>query len=456
METISPIKMAQVENPIPHNFITRDYQDSFYNCIADGYKRGVKIAHRRWGKDKTAWNLMIKESQKRVGNYLYIFPEFKQARLTVWEGKDRLGYPFLDHIPEEIIKGNLNNVEMKAKFKNGSMIYMGGADSNPDSYRGPNPVGIVFSEYSYQNPHAWDVMRPILMENKGWALFIYTPLGQNHGFELYEMAKNNDKWYCDLETIENTGVFTKEDVEEEIKQGMSKDKAQQEFYCSFVASIIGAYYSKEMQSANEQDRICGVPVVAGVPVSTYWDLGIDDSMTIWFNQEIGREIHLVNCYGNSGEGLTHYVNYLKDWRERHNVTFKKHWLPHDARNRELQTGKSSIDFLKELGVDCDTVDRPAKKEHGIEAVRQILSICWFDKKECDIGIQGLTQYRKKWDEVNRVFSNTPLHDWASHWNDGFQTMALYYQSIRPVRAKQPTIYEPTFSGGSAGGTWAGK
>lgn len=226
---------------LPYNYQARPYQSGLYDCIANGYKRAVAVWHRRAGKDKTLLNLLIKEAFKRTGVYYYFFPTYNQGRKVLWDGIDRNGFRYLDHIPEPLREGNPNTTEMKIRLINGSLIQIIGTD-NIDAIMGTNPVGCVFSEYSLQNPAAWDLIRPILAENGGWAVFNYTPRGRNHGFVLYEMAKNNPEWFCECLTVDDTGVVTPEMVQAERDAGMSEEMIQQEFYCSFEASLEACFF----------------------------------------------------------------------------------------------------------------------------------------------------------------------------------------------------------------------
>jgi len=421
------VKKKTREISIPYKFKPRGYQEGMFNCLADGYKRGVGVWHRRAGKEKTMWNLMIKESQKRVGTYYYLFPTYNQGKKIIWDGIDRAGFPYLDHIPPEIRKGKPNATEMKIPLKNGSLIQIIGTD-NYNSIMGTNPIGCVFSEYSLQNPAAWTFIRPILTENEGWALFNFTPRGENHAYELYQMAVDNDRWYSELLTVDDTLAISKEAIRREIEDGMPEEMVQQEFYCSFSVAVPGAYFAKEMTDAQQQGRITRVPVDPNVPILTFWDLGVDDSTTIWLIQEARNELHVVHCYSNSGFGLVHYVNYLKDWRNSHNVTFDVHILPHDGRARTIQTGKTSVEVLGEYGFNCETTKRPQNKVlDGVEATRRLIPRLWFDKENCESGISALKQYRKEYVERDKVYKEQPVHDWSSHYADGLQTAALYYQ-----------------------------
>ncbi len=125
----------------------------------NGVKRAVAVWHRRAGKDKTLINLIIKKAFERKGTYYYYFPTQAQGRKIIWNGMDKAGMPFLDHVPKELI-AQKKDQEMLIKLTNGSIIQIVGTDRG--EVVGPNPVGCVFSEYSLQNPIAWQFVQPIL------------------------------------------------------------------------------------------------------------------------------------------------------------------------------------------------------------------------------------------------------------------------------------------------------
>ena len=294
---------------IPHNFIPRTYQLPLLQAMDSGKKRAVWIAHRRAGKDKTLLNLTIRKMFERTGAYYYFLPTYAQAKKIIWDGIDGDGLKFLDHFPAEVIKKK-NDSEMKIEVVNGSIFQLIGTD-NIDSIMGTNPVGCVFSEYALQSPSAWDMVRPIIRENDGWAVFNYTPRGKNHGFDLYQMAKDNPEWFCEVLTIRNTfrpnghPIISEEDIQRERDEGMSDELIQQEYYCSFTAAVTGAYYAKQMAQAEIDKRITSVPYDSALLVDTWWDLGIGDSTVIWFTQTYGKEIRVIDYYEANGEGLAH-------------------------------------------------------------------------------------------------------------------------------------------------------
>lgn len=311
---------------IPFNYTPRQYQVPLYNCIANGKKRAVAIWHRRAGKDKTLINLLAKEAFKRVGIYYYLFPTYNQGRKVFWDGIDRNGFRYLNHIPQELREGLPNQQEMKIRLVNGSLIQVIGTD-NIDAIMGTNPVGCVFSEYSLQNPQAWDLIRPILAENGGWAVFNYTPRGRNHGYDLYIMAQNNPEWHCELLTVEDTGgVVTPAVIQAEREAGMSEEMIQQEFYCSFEASLAKCFFAGALDGheAVKSGDIGTVTDEGGITqdqggITEFWSLpynapGVWDQTHYPFRYCIGSDI----SEGLGGDWSRAYVfdRYTKEFVAR--------------------------------------------------------------------------------------------------------------------------------------------
>ena len=421
----------QPDVTIPHRFTPRLYQGRIWNCLNKGFRRAIGIWHRRAGKDKTLFNLMVKEAVKTVGVYYYFFPTFAQGKKVLWDGIDGDGMKFTDHAPEELVEKK-NDTEMKITLVTGSIIQVIGTD-NYNFIRGTNPRGTVWSEFSYQDPAAWDVMRPILAENQGWAIFNYTPHGPNHGQELYEMARSNpEEWFSEILTVSQTKrpnglpVISEEAIEAERKAGMSDEMIEQEFRCSFTAAVLGSYFGKEIKRARNEGRITEIQIDPSIPVSTYWDLGVGDSTSIWFGQDLGENILFVDYYEAFDVGLDHYVDVLKQKEAEHGWHYGLHVGPHDLAVREWGKGASRIETAwREYQLRFQVAERPLKKQDSIEAARRVLRRCIFDYKRCERGIKALELYRKNWDEKKRAFSPMPLRDWTTHAADAFQTYALW-------------------------------
>lgn len=388
---------------------------------------------------------------ERVGAYYHFFPTYTQAKKIIWDGVGSDGRKFLSYFPDQIFPSK-NATELKITATNGSVYQLIGSDSF-DSIVGTNPVGCIFSEYALQDPRAWDYIRPILAENGGWAAFVYTPRGRNHGFDLYEMAKNNPAWFCERLTVrdtfrdDGTPVIAQSMIDAERQAGMSEEMIQQEFYCSFDAAIQGAYYGKQMQAARVDGRITAVPHATGAEVDTFWDLGVDDSMTIWFMQPIGKTFRFIDYYENSGFGLEHYAKHLKSLP----YVYGNHYMPHDADVREMtnsEVAMSRREVAEKLGIKpIQVVSRVRNMDTLIQvhipAVRNIISQCWFDEKKCSRGIAALEGYRSEYDEEKKKLGNRPLHDWTSHGADGFRTFAVGYQEKTKKQESKPA---PAFTG----------
>jgi hypothetical protein len=398
-------------------------------------------------------NIAQTKMMQRVGTYWHMLPTYKQGRQIVWDGFTRDGRAFTDHFHPDLIQSK-NNTEMKITLKNKSVFRVVGTD-DINSLVGTNPIGVILSEYSLHNPQAWDYLRPILAENGGWALFIYTARGHNHGYQLLKTARKNvamgrEKWFCEVLVAGNNGtqkpvgknpdgslvmapVVSDQIIQEERDAGMEEEMIQQEFYCSFDAAMVGAYYGPQMTQARKDGRITNVPYDPALPVTTSWDLGMDDSTTIWFMQRTSMEVRIIDYYENSGEGLSHYAHVLRE----KGYSYDRHFGPHDIKVRELGTGKSRWEVAKQLGITF-TVVPTLSKDDAIEAVRGLLPYCWFDESKCDRGIDALVSYRKEYDPIKKVFKKTPEHDWSSHAADAFVPLALKTKT-GIVRKQRPQI-----------------
>ena len=415
---------------LPYKFEPHFYQLKVFKAFfLEKKKRFINIWHRRAGKDKTWLNIVIAAAQLRIGTYIYTLPFLTQARKVIWEGIDRDGMRFIDHIPPSLIDGQPNNSEMMIRFKNGSVLRLGGSD-HYNSLMGTNPIGIIHSEFSLQNPLAWDYLRPILTENKGWAAFVFTPRGTNHAYKLYEKVKNNKDWYCNLLTVKDTTdknnkrIITDEMIQLEKDSGMSDDMINQEFYCSFSAAVRGAYFANQLRRMEEQERIKNFIIKTTSLVYTFWDLGIGDKTAIWFMQYIDDRPHMIMYYENHGVELQHYINYLHDVRDKYGFIFGVHYLPHDGKNKNLQTGKTLIGFAKSLGLNpVRIVKRCKKKIDAIEAGRHALDRVIIHKENCDYGLSCLREYHAKFFDHIGEYSDKAFHNWASHGADAFMTYA---------------------------------
>jgi phage terminase large subunit len=399
-----------------NKYSPRIYQKKILSALNNGIKRAIWVVHRRGGKDITIFNWCIYKLLLEKSTCFYILPTYAQAKKVIWDSITIEGIRFLDFIPQEIIESK-NKQEMKIIFNNGSVLQLIGSD-NIDSLVGTNPKIIVFSEYAIQSPQAWDFLAPILRVNGGIAIFISTPRGKNHFYDLFTTNQNNPKWFTEILTINDTKVLSKIDMEEEKSSGMSDEMIQQEYYCSFSRGVEGSYYGRIIEQARLERRICNVPYNPNSPVHTAWDLGWRDSTSITFWQDVGGECRIIDHYEAKGEKMDHYVRILKD----KSYLYGTHYLPHDAASEDAKS-RSYQDILYDLGIKTTCLTRETDISPGIESVRVLLSWCYIDEFKCKYLLKCLENYHKKYNEKTKCYSDSPLHDWTSHSADSIRYMA---------------------------------
>ena len=270
-----------------------------------------------------------------------------------------------------------------------------------------------------------------------------------HFFAWHEDAANR----LDPEGVPITQELADYFAKLEVEQGIQLDAAQRAWYAktaevqgekmrrehpstpdeAFEAAIEGAYYGKELTRAEQEGRIADLPIIPGVPVNTFWDIGVSDTTAIWFHQQIGPWHHFIDYYENSGEQAEHYVRVL---RER-GYLYGKHYLPHDGANTEWAgTGnKTRVQVVQDLlPGKVELVERIDNLADGIDMVRQVLARCRFDRTRCGEttpgsgrgGLPALTAYQKKWNETLSCWHDYPLHNWASNGADAFRQFAQGY------------------------------
>jgi len=436
---------------LPHRWKPRPYQEALWSYLSGGGKRAVAKWHRRAGKDEVFLHHVSCAAHERVGNYWYMLPQYGQARKSMWDavnghtGRRRID----DSFPPEIRKRTLEN-EMKIEFHTGSTFQLVGSD-NFNSLVGSPPIGLVFSEYALSDPSAWGYLRPILLENGGWAGFNSTPRGNNHFKKLCEFARSDPEWFYDERTADQTGVFTPEQLQSELREMQAEHGEEfgkslwlQEYFCSFDAAVIGSIWGDCVAKARESGRIRTVEVVPGVPVCTAWDLGRTDSTAVWFFQVIkdpikGTMILVVDYHESNNKDIDFYCDMLRAWGKNNEIAYGTHYLPHDARPRTLAAGgKSILQQFIDQKVGRFVIAPRLDVMEGIQAARATFPYVHFnDNEDCQRGLDCLQHYHREWDSETQTFSDSPVHDWSSHGADAWRYLSLVW--------RQPKVQEPSIT-----------
>jgi phage terminase large subunit len=376
------------------------------------------------------------ETPRKDARYAYVAPLWNQAKDIAWGYLKQYAAPLLACEP--------NESELRVDLVNGARIRLYGAD-NPDRLRGIYLDGVVLDEYADMRESVWgEVIRPMLTDRAGWAIFIGTPKGKNAFWDIWQSAQRDDDWFKLELKASDTGLISEDELNA-AKKDMGRDHYAQEFECSFEAAIKGAFYADELERAKDDGRITKLPIDRAVKVHTAWDLGISDSTAIWFIQCVGKERRLIDYYEASGVGLDHYAKVL----EKKDYVWGEHFFPHDIAQRELSTGHSRADTLRGLGIDPTVVPQAAPLD-GINAVRRMLDAAWIDPVRCERGLEALKQYRREWDDKLKTWKLRPRHDWSSHGADALRTFAMGFED----RAKAKTLPKRRWAA-RAVGSWMG-
>jgi phage terminase large subunit len=386
----------------------------------------VLVCHRRFGKTVFSIMEMIERAlscDHKSPQFSYIAPTYGQAKRVAWE--------YLKDFTRGIPQAKANEADLRIDIPRpdrGDHIrfMLLGAD-NPDSLRGIYLDGAVLDEYAQCDPIIWgQVIRPALSDRKGWAIFIGTPKGQNHFYNIYhaawELVASGKNWYHAMYKASETGVVDEEELAE-ARATMSEEEYEQEFECSFSAALLGAYYGKYIHALEKQGKLEDFTFDPNMAVSTYWDLGISDSTAIWFVQQVGKEIHVIDYIENAGVGLEYYA---KEIQNRPYI-YDTHNIPHDGAARELGTGKTRQETLLDFGLRTYIVPRQNVAD-GINACRVLLQKnIYFHGTNCKRGLEALKNYQRKYDSKNQMFVDKPMHNWASNGADAFRTCAVELQ-----------------------------
>lgn len=390
----------------------------------------VMICHRRFGKTVAAINDLLRQAVldgRKDYRAAYMAPYYGQAKAVAWD--------YLKHYAGVIPGVKFNEAELRCDLPSGGRIRLFGTD-NPNSLRGLYLDDVVLDEPADMHPEVWTrIIRPMLADRRGRALFVGTPNGTNNLlYDVWSEAKTGEdpQWSHFMFRASETGYLPATELAA-AKRSMTPEDYAQEFECSFSAAVKGAYFAAAIDQLEAQGRITSIVYSPDLPVNTAWDLGMDDATAIWFFQvEPSGDWRVFDYYEQSGEGLSHYAKVLQD----KGYIYGQHFAPHDIRVRELGTGTSRLESAAALGIKFSVCPQLPVVD-GVNAVRQKLPRMWFDAANCKIGLNCLRNYRREWRAKHEIFASQPLHDWTSHAADalryavtGFRTPIDYGNAPR--------------------------
>jgi phage terminase large subunit len=412
----------------------KEIQDKLFK---EGYKRFFLVRPRRAGKEMESWNLLIQGALTQPGLYLMIYPTNVRARLVLWEGavllndqQEGKSLRFLDMVPKCCIK-HLNQQDMTIQLMNGSVIRILGSDIDPDKLRGVNVLGAVFSEYAFSDPRVLHILMPVFRQNNGWFILQTTFNGMNHAYRYLQSIKTNPAWIWRIDSVDSlkdekgNRYITDEMIEEDRKAGMPEFLIHQEYYSVITVQHERLYFSREMLSLEENKRIIPNLILPKTVVYAFYDLGVNDSTAVILVQFDQRHNPNIIYYLEANNHPIHYyIDEAHRFCNKHYLRLHSHYLPHDGKNRDKATTKSTQDIFQELGEAAYCVPKPQRKIDAINLMRRMLYRTQFNQENTERLIDCLANYSKIFDEKNNIYKDHPLHDWTSHAVDAYQTMTL--------------------------------
>jgi hypothetical protein len=373
------------------------------------------VAHRRAGKTVALVNQLIRAALSNPRRhppprYAYVGPSFDQVKDLCWAYLKHYagGYPGV-----RFLEGELTVI-----FPSGATIRLYGGGQAYERIRGIYLDGAVLDEYPLLNPRAWtSVVRPTLADYRGFAVISGTSNGDDHFHQVKLRAEDDPSWdVFDIKITDTHEDALSYDEQKELTRDMPADEYAREMLNAFDAPVEGAYYTEAMNALQQQHRVTTVPVDLSQSLITGWDIGIHDFTCIWIFQLAGKEIHFVDYIEDRGHKGPHYLDLLDTRAKVWGTPYKAHILPHDVEAREWMSGQSRrIGMMDLTPVPILTAER-VNDADGINAVRGILGIAWFDEARTRRGLARLRGYK-------RSKFGTPVHDDSSHGADAMKTVA---------------------------------
>jgi phage terminase large subunit len=377
--------------------------------------------HRRAGKTVSLVNDLVfgaLECDKYKPQLAYIGPTYAQAKRVAWTYLKDYAEPYMSRPPQE--------AELKVTLHGDRTLYVLGAD-NSDTLRGMYLDGGVGDEYALFRPSVFpQVIRPTLSDRNGWFVFASTPRGKNLFYDVVKDARNDPSWYNLELRADTSGIINPKELAD-LRKDMDPEEFAQEYLCSFDSALKGAIYADEVNEVFMSQRIQLDIYDPSLPTNVVYDLGFTDATVGVFWQEApysaGKSpVRVVHVEATQGKDIFHHIEKLHSFAGELGSV----WLPHDARAKNLQTGRSIVEqFIKE-GIRPELV--PAHKVRDrIAATRRLFPLIAFDKLATDDLIEALKGYRRVWDDKNLNFSDVPLHDWCSDYADAFGYLCVVAQ-----------------------------
>lgn len=373
-----------------------------YGGRASGKSTSVALSLLVLGMNKKLRILCTREVQNSIADSVHklLSDLISKYKLNTWE------------VQKDIIRNK----------QTGSEIFFKGLHNNSQSIKSIEGIDIVWVEEAQSvSADSINTLVPTIRKAGSRLIWTFNRLTENDPVWELIVKKADDRTFVqriNSDAIES--LLSKEIIEEREKMRIDNPEMFEHVWLGEpMTAKTGSVFGKQLAQARSEGRITKVPYDASTGVYTAWDLGIGDSTVIWFFQVVGREIHFIDHYEGSNEDLGHYISYIQNKPYQYTT----HFLPHDSKARELQTGMTRVEFFNNHGIYNIEVLRPTNFSLGQDDIdlvaRPKFSLCWFDEEKCQRGLECLRAYHYEYDDKNKLLRNKPEHDWSSHSSSAF-------------------------------------
>lgn len=373
-----------------------------YGGRASGKSTSVALSLLVLGMNKKLRILCTREVQNSIADSVHklLSDLISKYKLNTWE------------VQKDIIRNK----------QTGSEIFFKGLHNNSQSIKSIEGIDIVWVEEAQSvSADSINTLVPTIRKAGSRLIWTFNRLTENDPVWELIVKKADDRTFVqriNSDAIES--LLSKEIIEEREKMRIDNPEMFEHVWLGEpMTAKTGSVFGKQLAQARNEGRITKVPYDASTGVYTAWDLGIGDSTVIWFFQVVGREIHFIDHYEGSNEDLGHYISHIQNKPYQYTT----HFLPHDSKARELQTGMTRVEFFNNHGIYNIEVLRPTNFSLGQDDIdlvaRPKFSLCWFDEEKCQRGLECLRAYHYEYDDKNKLLRNKPEHDWSSHSSSAF-------------------------------------
>lgn len=373
-----------------------------YGGRASGKSTSVALSLLVLGMNKKLRILCAREVQNSIADSVHklLSDLISKYKLNTWE------------VQKDIIRNK----------QTGSEIFFKGLHNNSQSIKSIEGIDIVWIEEAQSvSADSINTLVPTIRKTGSRLIWTFNRLTENDPvWELIVKKADNRTFVQKINSDAIESLLSKEIIEEREKMRIDNPEMFDHVWLGEpMTAKTGSVFGKQLAQARNEGRITKVPYDASTGVYTAWDLGIGDSTVIWFFQVVGREIHFIDHYEGSNEDLGHYISYIQNKPYQYTT----HFLPHDSKARELQTGMTRVEFFNNHGIYNIEVLRPTNFSLGQDDIdlvaRPKFSLCWFDEEKCQRGLECLRAYHYEYDDKNKLLRNKPEHDWSSHSSSAF-------------------------------------